>query len=376
MFLKNTRALAPLLGLVVVLAVLSGCGSNFTDQGSAAPGVGIGNQPDSLRITIIRPDSTPGKEPRVTLRVEARVQQLYRILLALPPMPENIACPADLGPHYDLTFLRGTQTVAHALAQHDGCGAVTISGEKGDRKASQDFWSQLDQDIAAATPATEPQSLAIQHTLEGNRPVQTARVTNSAATQRLYHALLALPQATGNCTDAQYPEYQLVFQARDQAIPAQLNQTCNTISLNGNYKSPSGTYTLTDQFKQLFTQTLASTTFAPAQPDQLLQSINGGDTVSHGQVTDAQLMRQLYARIFTLQSGGTIGPDCPSDQDKINKASHWYTFEFSQWGLPIMKLSVFEGTCKIIQPAPGIDTDQTLLGDVSFWNLIHRAAKS
>lgn len=252
MFLKNAHALAPLLVLLVALSVLSGCGSNFTGQGSASGGsMATGSLPDSLRITIIRPDSTPGKEPQVTLRVEARVQQLYRTLLALPAMPQDVACTAELGPHYNLTFLRGAQTVTRALARRDGCRPVTIVGETGDRKTSQDFWSQLDQDITAATPTSEPQSLAIQHTLDGNKAVQTARITDAATAQRLYHALLALPQATGNCADAQYPEYQLVFQARDQAIPAQINQTCNTISLNGNYKSPSGTYTLTDQFRQL-----------------------------------------------------------------------------------------------------------------------------
>lgn len=187
MVLKNTRVAALLAALVMLLSVLSGCGSNFSAQGSV-PGTSTapGSLPDSLRITIIRPDSTPGKEPQVTLRVTSRVQQLYHTLLALPPLPQNIACTADLGPHYNLTFMRGTQTVTQALARRDGCHPVTITGEGQDRQTSQEFWGQLDQAILAATPTAEPQTLAIQRPVEGNKPVQTALISDAVTAQRLY----------------------------------------------------------------------------------------------------------------------------------------------------------------------------------------------
>jgi hypothetical protein len=291
-------------------------------------------------------------------------------------MPQNIACTAEAGPHYQLVFLRRTRTLVQALARREGCRPVTISGESRDRETSPAFWTQLDQAIAAATPIPRPQALAIQHVLQGNQPVQTARITDAATVQRLYSALLALPVATNvDCSDQQYPEYRLVFQTTNQAIPAVISQQCQTIELTGNYQSPSGTYSLTAQFKQLFMQTLAGATFAPAQPDQLMKTVESTGTDIQGLVASATLMQQLYARIFTLQAS-TIEPGCPSVSDKINGKAHWYTLEFTQWSLPIMTLTVYEGSCKRIQPAPGLNADQTLLGDTAFWNLVHSVASA
>lgn len=372
MFFKNARALALLVALVVLISSLSGCGSNVAGQGGTSTMTTA--LPESVRIAIGGPGAETGKAPQVTLHAVAQVQQFYRTTLALPPMPQQIACTLEAGPHYTLTFLRGTQTLAQVVAKREGCGAVTIAGETQDRQASKTFWSQLDQAIYAATPVAKPQSLAIQHASQENKPVQTARITSTATAQRVYNALLALPQATPNCNDNSYPAYQLVFQTTEQAIPAVISQQCHTISLSGNYQSRSGLYTLTDQFEQLFTQTLADATFALAQPDQLLQTLDKSySTASHGPVTDVQLMQQLYTRIFTLPSSAT-GPDCPSEADKLDGKATWYSFDFTQWGLPIMSLTVYEGTCKLVQPSPGLSAGQTLVGDATFWNLVHRAA--
>ena len=372
MFCKNARALVLLLALAVLISSLSACGSNVAGQGSTP--TATTSLPESVRIAIGGPGAETRNAPQVTLRVVAQVQQFYRTTLALPLMPEQIACTAEAGPHYTLTFLRGTQTLAQVVAKREGCGAVTIAGETQDRQASKTFWSQLDQAIYAATPVAKPQSLAIQHALQGNKPVQTARITDATTAQRVYNALLALPRTTSACNDNSYPAYQLVFQTTEQAIPAVISQQCHTISLNGNYQSRSGLYTLTAQFEQLFTQTLAGATFAPAHPDQLMQTLDKSySTSSHGPVTDVQLMQQLYARIFTLPISAS-GPDCPSEADKIDGKATWYSFDFTQWGLPIMSLTIYEGTCKLIQPSPGMSAGQTLQGDAAFWNLIHRAA--
>ncbi len=371
--IKYTRVLTYLAGLVVLVCALSACGSNLS--GAQPPATIGGNLPDSVQIEIQRVDM-PGQPPRLSLRSPAQVQQFYRTLFALPIMPQNIACTADLGPHYTLTFFAGTQKLTQVVAKREGCHPVSIAGESQDRQASQVFWTQLDQAIYAATPPATVLALAIQHTLPGKQAVQTAHITDAASAQRLYSQLVSLPQTQAdNCNDPQYPEYRLVFQARDQAIPAVFSQQCDTITLSGNYQSRSGVYRSTPQFKQLFTQTLAGTTFAPAQPDQLQQTLNAGDTSSHGPVTDTSLMRQLYASIFTLKSA-PVAPECPSDEDKLKGTGRWYTLDFTQWGLPIMTLSVYEGSCKLIQPSPGLAAGQTLLGDASFWNLLHRAVRA
>lgn len=371
MFLQYTRALASLVALVALIYALGGCGSNLS--GAQPLPTMNGNLPDRVQIEIQRVDMT-GHPPQLTLRTPAQVQQFYRTLFALPAMPGDIACTADLGPHYTLTFFAGTQKLVQAVAKREGCGPVAISGEAQERRASQAFWAQLDQVIYAATPPATVKALAIQHTLPGNQPVQTAHMTDAASAQRLYSALVSLPRTQAeNCNDSQYPEYRMIFQASDQTIPAVISQQCQTLTLSGNYQSRSGVYRLTDQFKQLFSQTLATTTFAPAQPDELQQTLNAGDTSSHGPVTDAQLMRQLYASIFTLKSA-PVAPDCPSGEDKVKGTAKWYTLDFTQWGLPVMTLSVYEGSCKLIQPSPGLATGQTLLGDAGFWDLLHRAA--
>lgn len=96
----------------------------------------------------------------------------------------------------------------------------------------------------------------------------------------------------------------------------------------------------------------------------------GNGVVVYGQVTDLSLARKLYSTIFTLQPI-TIGPDCPSEADKINHTATYYTLNFSQWNLPIMELSVYKGTCQLITPSPGMVTGQTLRGDPAFWNLLN-----
>lgn len=377
MFSKNVRTLAPLVALLVLLCGLSACGSNTSGQPAVQTSPTVtGNLPDSLRIDIEVPSVVQGKQPHLTLRNVAQVQQFYHTTLALPLMPQQIACTAEVGPHYKLTFLHGTRILTQALAMRQGCDPVTITGEKQDRRASPAYWTQLDQAIYAATPIAKPQSLAIQHTLQGNQPVQTARIADATIAQRLYNALLALPQTTqDDCNDSSYPEYQLVFQTADQAVPALISQKCNTIALNGAYQSRGGVYTLTAQFKQLFAQTLAGATFAPAQPDQLmftLEELKG--TSSHGPVTDAALKQRLYTKIFALPVGA-VPPGCPSGADKVNGVGKWYHLDFTQGGLPVMSLTVYEGSCKLIQPSPGVNSDQTLQGDAGFWDLVHRAAK-
>jgi len=43
---------------------------------------------------------------------------------------------------------------------------------------------------------------------------------------------------------------------------------------------------------------------------------------------------------------------------------------FTQWDLPILQVSVYEGSCRLIEIN---STSQFLQGDKEFWDLIHRA---
>jgi hypothetical protein len=62
--------------------------------------------------------------------------------------------------------------------------------------------------------------------------------------------------------------------------------------------------------------------------------------------------------------------------DKINHKANWYNLAFTQWNLPIMNLTAYEGSCKLVQPSPGVSQGQTLIGNAAFWNLVHRVVNA
>src|SRR5262249_3510172 len=160
---------------------------------------------------------------------------------------------------------------------------------------------------------------------------QTARITSIEQAQRLYNAILALPLVprTESCIPELLSEYQIVFQATHQVIPSIISKKCNTISLEGQYQSRGGTYVMNDQFKQLFAQTLAGASFAPARPDRLsllLEPEKG--QVSQSVIADTELMQKLYTKVFLLPTSTPL-PDCPSEKDKVAGKGKWYVFSFT-----------------------------------------------
>ncbi len=368
---KQPLLLASLL-LVGVIVGLSGCAPGAGAATGSQPPSG---KPDSVRIDIDQP-APPGEKGQSTVTVNSAtlVQRLYITIYALPTLPAQRACTDELGPHYTLTFFQNSQTLIKILAMRDGCRPVTISGETGDRQGTEDFWKQLDQAIYEGTPPASPKQLIIARTIDQMQPLQTAQIAAADAVQRLYDAILALPlvdqgNACGNPTAL--PDYQLLFQAANQAIPATIDNTCKTVTLQGGYQSRGGTYQMNDQFKQTFAATIAETTFAPAQPDQFtltIQKVSG--TAGQATVADAALMQRLYQKVFTLQATQPT-PDCPSGDDKLHGKRVWYTLDFSQWGLSILQVSAYEGRCTAVSRSV---TGQTLQGDAEFWSLVHQAA--
>src|SRR6266567_171803 len=155
--------------------------------------------------------------------------------LASSPTPAPGNTPRgtpERGPHYTLTFRQGTTTLVTVIAMRDGCRPVSIAGEGYDRQATAAFWTQLDQAIYAATPPANVQWFAIQRLLQAGQPPQTARITAASTTQRLYHAILALPLAgQGNIYADTSPAYQLVFHAAGQVIPSVISQKLGLVSL-------------------------------------------------------------------------------------------------------------------------------------------------
>ena len=351
--------------LAGALMMLYGCGPYASSQ--------PGGKPDSVQILIDEPQPPPAQtKPVVTLTDTTLVQRLYTTIYALPELPAQRACTAELGPHYTLTFSQSGKTLVTALAMRDGCRPVSIAGESQDRQGTQAFWSQLDTAIHQASPPANPDGLAIEHTPDPAQAPQTAQITSAETAQRLYNAILALkwlPQGSA-CTDTGIPEYQMVFYAAKQTIPAVIHDACNSIDLEGAYHTRGGWYSLDDQFKQVLQQTIAGATFVPATPDQLLLSVQRTAASSQAKVEDISLMQHLYQKVFALRPMEPQ-PDCPSGADKVAGTGTWYTLNFSQWSLPILQLDAYEGSCTY---AAFSLTQQTLQSDQEFWSLIHQAA--
>ncbi len=363
---KTSYAILPGLILLAVLAALGGCGQ------SAGTQPGADGQPDSLRIEIDGHWNDQAK-PVVTLTVTSLVQQLYTTIYALPALPEQRACTTELGPHYTLTFSQASQTLVTVHAARDGCRPVTITGENRDRHGTAEFWTQLDLAIYQGTPPAKPDLLAIAYPPHPKQAPQTARITSAETAQRLYNATLALPLLPYGyqCPTPGIPTYQLVFHTTQQVIPAVIDPTCKTITLNGAYQARGGTYTLSDQFKQLLAEIVAGATFAPAQPDQLALTIHTASTTTHQTiVANTAFIQQLYHQAFALQPT-TPQPDCPSGADKVAGKGTWYTFAFSQWNLPLLNVEAYEGSCLYINLS---STGQLVQGDQAFWALVHQAA--
>jgi hypothetical protein len=310
--------------------------------------------------------------PVVTLTVAGMVQQLYATIYALPAMPENQFCTMERGPHYTLTFRQGAETLVTVIAMRDGCRPVSIAGGSHDRQATQAFWTQLDRAIYEATPLAKVEWFAIQRLPQTGPASQSAQLTSTRTAQRLYHAILALPLVPqGDLYADGPPAYQLVFHAADQAIPSVINQKRSLISLEGNFHSRGGTYVMNESFKRLLSEILAGASFAPAHPDAASLTLQKGESTSQQTgITDATLQQKLYKKVLTLRQT-QAQPNCPSGEDKVAGKGTFYNVSFTQWGLPILQVTVYEGSCQLIEIT---STRQFLQGDQEFWDLIHRAA--
>jgi hypothetical protein len=371
--IKLLKSCMLVLALAALLAGVTGCGV----QGPTLYG-GVGPVPDSVQIAIhlLRP---PGESPVVTLTNPSLVQHLYNTVAQLPDLPENAICPADMGPSYTLTFLRGGERLRTVTAGRYGCEVVSIVGVEQERQANQAFWSELDQDISLASPIARPEQLAILHRVQLDQSPETALLTSAATVEDLYQAILQLPPAsqTGSCSPEVLHHYLLVFRTSTQAIPAVLDQKCQTITLQGNYQSRGGTFTVGAPFEQLFQRTLAAATFTPAKPDRLTMEIQAGNGAAHETtIADAQLRQQLFTTIFALPAG-VAQPNCPSGQDKLAGSGTWYSLEFTEWDLlTLVMVGAYQGSCTEVDLDDGQGTNpgQILQGDREFWNLVHQAA--
>jgi hypothetical protein len=372
MKITKGRHLSLSLLLMGLLIGLSSCGSAPGTAGSPP-----GTRPDHVQIEIDRhlPDR---QQPVVTLTVASMVQQLYATIYALPQMPEHIACTAELGPHYTLTFYQGQKKLVTVTAANDGCRQVTLSGEQHDRTAmgNTTFWDQLDNAIYAATPAAKVDWFALMPAPSRTQPAQIAQITSTSTAQRLYNAILALAPVTKNNSYLNgTSDYQLIFHTPDpdQSAAAAIDLKQSLVALDGQYHSRGGVYRMNEQFKQLFAKVLAGVVFAPARPDSLLLNLYTSKTSGQFTVKDTQLFQKLYAQIFTFPAAQPPPDNCLGN-DKVAGKQKWYELTFSQWNLTILHVTAYEASCIFVARDFDSGQSQYLQADPQYWTLLHQAA--
>lgn len=376
--------------LLGAMMALSGCGTSPSLGGlagtpgglAATPGAATPNaeRPDRVRIVSDEPIAPPpgttittpgGTPPSVTLTDAALVRQLYATIFALPALSTEWACPANGGPHYTLTFLQGTTTLATVKANRDGCWPVTIAGQTPVREATNAFWQQLDQAVIIATPPMSPDRFAIATAPQVGQAPQSALITSATTAQQVYDAILALPRtsASPSCPAEPVPTYQLVFFAGEQPVPASVYDVCQTVEVDGGYQWRGGWFTMNDQFRSMLQAVLAGVAFAPAQPDHLAVTVNTPQTVTpYVNVSDHQLILALYDQVFLL-SKSAAQPGCPSEADKLGGNYTFSGLTFTQWDLSLLQLDTYQGSCSYVELS---DTGQRLQGTQAFWDLVNR----
>jgi hypothetical protein len=372
------------LTLMLLVIVVSGCGSAGTQAGGQGntptqPSGNTDSQPQKVEIEIDNVNDQQGK-PIVTVTNSEIVQQLYTTISGLPQMPKEIACTMELGPAYNLVFHAGNKIVMTAKAEKYGCRPVRIKGETQERQATKEFWPLLDKAIYTGTPPTKVQWLSIMQAVQPQHPTQTTRITSSEQAQRLYDAIVKLPEIPQNkkysCSSQDAPEYQMVFHPADHLIVSDFNKKCGYVTLGANYESRSGTYQVNEQFTKLFEETLAAAPLTQGQPDQLSIATNkdSSDTQSIRNVSNLVLAQKLYKKIFTLPQTKPQ-PNCPSEDDKVARKGTHYDLRFTQWDLPVLTLSAYEGSCKQIIFNHLSSERKVLQGDQEFWSLLHQGVE-
>ena len=142
------------------------------------------------------------------------------------------------------------------------------------------------------------------------------------------------------------------------------------ISLEGDFHSRGEVYAMNAAFEHPLGEILAGISFAIARPDAASVTINKLDSTSQQRGIADAMMQRFYMKVLSLRSTQAQA-DCPSGEDKVAGKGTFYDVSFMQWGLPILSVSVYEGSCRLVE----IDsTGRVLQDDAEFWDLIHQAA--
>lgn len=158
------RAAAALAGLALVSLALAACGtgqaastSSATQPaspatGPASPATGGALCRDTAAVTrlvVTRVTALPHNHLHfvvpagITITDPATARGVAQAICGLPAAPHRVmACPADFGVSYRLSFAAGRQAFPVVTVSAGGCGRVTGAGPAS-RATSATFWTEL-----------------------------------------------------------------------------------------------------------------------------------------------------------------------------------------------------------------------------------------
>ncbi|HEX3271523.1 MAG TPA: hypothetical protein VHR15_12815 [Ktedonobacterales bacterium] len=355
--MDRTTRLAALAVMLAVSVIVAGCGA-LTGKAGTYSGA-----PES--VTIIASLILPPTPATIEVKDAATAQRLYDAAIKLPVAPQQRACLAIAGPHYEMTFHQSGKLDVTFAADRGGCQDVTLA-QNDVRQSDEAFWTTLERIVFDFAPPFKASRLDILRFAPGANPTFAA-IPNAQAAQAVYDAARALPaQAKDPICDAMIgPRSELLFFAGDQRVQVTADQSgCGSVT----FPQTSDKRQPDTAFWDLLAKTADGVKVAEARPDHLAvktEPINGNPSGVAGvtDVRDAALIAKLYDVTLALPplSGK---PSCATPSQTL------YGLSFEIDGLSLLTAVTDQSGCAAVTLN---DNDQRATTP-EFWALARQAA--
>jgi hypothetical protein len=287
-WVDRTSRLAALGVMLTVGVTVAGCGALTGRAGT------YGGAPES--VTIIASLILPPTPTTVEVKDAATAQGLYDAAVKLPVAPQQRACPAIAGPHYEMTFHQSGKADVTFAADRGGCRDVILA-QNDVRQSDEAYWQTLERVVFDFAPPFKALRLDVLRFAPSAKPTFAA-VQSAQAAQALYDAARALPAQPKNpiCDDMIGPRSELLFFAGDQRVQITADESgCGSVTFpqTSDLRQPD------TAFWDLLAKTVGGVKGAEARPDHLAvktEPINGNSSSVAGvaDVRDTALMARLY----------------------------------------------------------------------------------
>ncbi|HEY7020092.1 MAG TPA: hypothetical protein VH349_03175 [Ktedonobacterales bacterium] len=353
----RTTRLAALTVMLAVSVIVAGCGA-LTGRAGIYSGA-----PES--VTIIASLILPPTPATIEVKDAATARRLYDAAVKLPVAPQQRACLAIAGPHYEMTFHQSGQPDVKFLADRGGCQDVTLA-QNDVRQADETFWKTLERIVFDFAPPFKASRLDILRFGPGAKPTLAA-ISSAQAAQAVYDAARALPAQPKDpiCDDMIGPRSELLFYTGDQRVQVTADESgCGsvTFSQTSDKRQPD------TAFWDLLAKTEGGVKVVEARPDQLAvktEPINGNPSSVAGvtDVRDAALMGRLYDVALALPPL-TGKPSCAAPSQTL------YGLAFEVDGLSLLTAVTDQSGCAAVTLNDGDQRATT----PEFWALARQAA--